>query len=97
MSKKEFDWDAFKQDANACVHCKTKKEAEQFVNLMLQHHLINTKRANDLSLKYGKYTTLTVYYSDGCFDSIEYANSCGNPIMMFDKYDFGDEVNGYGT
>lgn len=97
MSKKEFDWDAFKQDENACVHCKTRQEAEQFVNLMLQHYLINTERADNLLIRYGKHTTNTVYYSDGCYDHIEYANHCGHPIMMFDKYDFGEEVNGYGT
>lgn len=90
MAKKKFDWGAFKLNPDACVHCKTKNEAEQFVKLMLQHNIIiyTDVKADNLLKKYEVYKENTVYYSDGCYDSIQYANKEGHQIMMFDKYDF---------
>ena len=95
--KKKFDLESFKQNKDACVHCKTENEAKQFLQFMVEHNIISYARSKELMNRYSKYKEKTVYYSDGCFDNIRYANHCGHPIMMFDKYDFGEEVNGYGT
>lgn len=95
--KKKFDWDSFKQNGDACVHCKTKTEARQFLQLMFAHDMINEINYDNLIRMYDVHKENTVYYSDKCYDSIKYANNCGHPIMMFNKYDFREEVNGYGT
>lgn len=82
-----FDWDAFKNPKNKiAVHCKTEEEAKDFCKKMHEHGLRWGSGKSYLDhTKWGNYGTI-VYYSDGDYSNLIYAEGHRYTILEWSDY-----------
>ena len=83
---KNFDWESFKE-GKIVVHCKTKKEAEDFCLQMNEQGMEWASGNSYLSYThYGEYRDKTCYSGDGGYQSYDYFEKCKYNILEWGDY-----------
>lgn len=83
---KNFDWESFKE-GKTVVHCKTKKEAEDFCLQMNEQGMEWASGNSYLSYThYGEYRDKTCYDGDGGYQSYDYFEKCKYNILEWGDY-----------
>lgn len=85
-SEVPFDFGAWK-DKDVCMHCKTRKEAEDFCRELIRAGLRSSGASYLEENCFNTYKDLTCYYfNKGTYDSTEYAKSTGDQILEWSDY-----------
>ena len=83
---KNFDWESFKE-GKIVVHCKTKKEAEDFCLQMNEQGMAWGSGNSYLSYThYGEYRDKTCYSGDGGYQSYDYFEKYKYNILEWSDY-----------
>lgn len=83
---KNFDWESFKE-GKIVVHCKTKKEAEDFCLQMNEQGMTWTSGNSYLSYThYGEYRDKTCYSGGGGYQSYDYFEKYKCNILEWSDY-----------
>lgn len=86
--KPKFNWEEFLQKGKKVIHCSTRQEVEQCLELLESHGIVFHHRADWYWNECGRQGVCLS--NSWTFDKIDYYNRTGVPIYKFSSYDFSE-------